>query len=551
MITSIEIQNYALIESTTIDFSKDLSIITGETGAGKSILLGALGLIMGNRADKKALFDKEKKCIVEATFNIGNYQLNDFFDQNDLDFQNELIIRRELTPSGKSRAFINDTPCTLNILQELCQNLINIHQQFDSQEIQNPDFQLKILDIHADSKALRENYTSSFNELQKLRKKLKTLESLEQQALQEKDYLEFQLKELEEIDLDNLEQKKLEEELTLLQNAEGSKNILHKIQHILVEGDQPIINFISEINAELIPFSEINAEFADISSRISSVSEELKDIAHESNRLNDSIHGDDQRVYELEDILGKLYKIQNKHGAQDLSQLIELRNSIASKVENFNSVQSEISATKNAIKIASLNVDKKGQILHNHRVQSFPALQSRIQNLLGQLGMENARIDLEALALEYPNKYGLYAIQFLFNANKGGNLSPLKGVASGGETSRLALCLKSIIANKSTIPTMVFDEIDSGVSGEIANKMGLILQEISKNQQVVCITHAAQIAAKANQHLFVFKEDTDERTISKIKELNPKDRVLEIAKMISGDPPPQSAIHAAEALITS
>lgn len=550
MLRTIEIKNYALIDGIKIDLDKGLNIITGETGAGKSILLGALGLVMGKRADSKVLYDSEKKCVVEVNYAIHKLHLQSFFESNDLDYEDELIIRREIAPSGKSRAFINDTPTTLAVLEQLSQYLVDLHQQFDTQDIQKASHQMKLLDALADNESLITDYQQDYKIYKQHFVELQELKAIAVKAQEELDYYSFQLQELDEANFTDENQESMESDLKAMESAEEVMQVFANTALSIEENDQSILSQINELISQVSSIAGLKPSYESIYNRLQSTYEELKDIAQESQSLSDQSDINQEDVVILQERLSTLYRLQKKHNASTVEELAAVHEKIAKNVSQFQDIEGEIAKKEALLHMTKISLLAKGDALSKSRKKAGPLLKKQVESLLSELAMENARIEIELVPLAEPGISGLDQVNFLFAANKGGALLPLKKVASGGETSRLALCIKSILASKSALPTMVFDEIDSGVSGEIAQKMGAILERMAEKHQVITITHAPQIASKADQHFYVYKFDTETRTITKIKVLEVKERIEEVAKMMSGDPPSSIALKAAEELVT-
>ncbi len=549
MLRSIEIKNYALIDNLKIDFNKGLNIITGETGAGKSILLGALGLIMGKRADSKVLFDNDSKCVVEARYDIKNLNLKWFFVDEDLDYEDELIIRREISTSGKSRAFINDTPSTLDVLQSLSDLLVDLHQQFDTQDIQKTNNQLDIIDLMSDNLLIRNLYAEQYNHHLKVKKELAILIEESQKASQELDYHTFQLSELDEANFTVDDQQEIEDQLKILESSEEIQKAFAITGQVLEENEQSVISTINGLLSEIKSVAGLNENYQSLYERLISTSEELKDIAAESVNISESTDLDQEEVQRIQERLSSAYRLQKKHGVTTITALIQIHEELSLKVAKYQDIDSEINKKTSELEKLNFELLKTGKNLTDSRTKVAPIFKEQTETLLSQLAMENAKIEVRITQNDTPLRNGLDNVSLYFSANKGSELQPLKDVASGGETSRLALCIKSILANKSALPTMVFDEIDSGVSGEIAQKMGVILTDLSNEHQIITITHSPQIASRAHKHFFVYKYDTDLRTITKIKELDRIGRIDEIAKMMSGDPPSKPALEAAEVMV--
>ena len=549
MLKHLSVQNYALINQLEVEFSGGLTIITGETGAGKSILLGALGLIAGSRADTQALQDKTKKCFVEASFNIKGYSLKDFFEYNELDYETTTTIRREINPEGKSRAFINDTPVTLNQLKELAEHLIDIHSQHQTLTLNGSEFQLSVVDAFAGHTDLIEEYSVDFKKFKLLEKQLNELNEKESQAKKDLDYFQFQFNELEDANLKGNKQTEIEQELETLNNAEDIKLNLSKAANGLTGGEQNTLSSLNEIKILLASMAKFKPEINELSTRINSTYLELKDIANELESLEGDIVYDPKRIESLTQLLDAIYRLQQKHQVKTIEELISIKDDLSNKLLDFNSLEAEIQKVKkelNTIQKSLLVVAKK---ISTNRKKVIPKLEKEIASLLASLSMPNAQLKVNHIESEQLTKNGLDSVSFLFSANKGSDFKELNKVASGGELSRLMLSIKSLIAQLTSLPTIIFDEIDTGVSGDVAGKVGIIMNQMAKAMQVITITHLPQIASKGQSHLFVYKEDKNNKTFSNIKKLTAEERVQEVAKMLSTGAPTAAAISNAKELL--
>ena len=549
MLKHLSVQNYALIDKLEVEFSDGLTIITGETGAGKSILLGALGLIAGSRADTQALQDKTKKCFVEASFNIKGYSLKDFFAANELDYETTTTIRREINPEGKSRAFINDTPVTLNQLKELAEHLIDIHSQHQTLTLNGSEFQLSVVDAFADHTDLIEEYAGDFKKFRSLEKQLNELIEKESQAKKDLDYFQFQFNELEDANLKGSKQAEMEQELETLNNAEDIKLNLSKAANGLTGGEQNLLSALNEIKILLASMAKFKPEINELSTRVNSAYLELKDIANELDSLEGDIVYDPKQIENLTQLLDAVYRLQQKHQVKTVEELIAIKDDLSNKLLDFSSLEAEIEKVKkelNALQKSLLIVAKK---ISANRKKVIPKLEKEIASLLSSLSMPNAQLKAEHTESEQLTKNGLDSISFLFSANKGSDFKELNKVASGGELSRLMLSIKSLIAQLTALPTIIFDEIDTGVSGDVADKVGSIMNQMAKAMQVITITHLPQIASKGQSHLFVYKEDKNNKTFSNIKKLTAEERVQEVAKMLSTGTPTAAAISNAKELL--
>ncbi len=549
MIRSLSIRNYAIIEKLDIDFSNNLTIITGETGAGKSIMLGALGLIMGKRADTKVLFDETKKCVVEAVFDISPYDLTEFFKEQDLDYENETVIRREIATSGKSRAFVNDTPVRLDVLKQLSGRLIDLHQQFDTHDIHDSAFQTKVIDAIAGNKKLLKGYQSEYKAYLKNKKELAELIQKSQDASKETDFLEFQLNELLEADIRSGEIETLESEQKRLNNAEEVKRVLGNAAMHISEDDNSITSQMMTLSNMVSKLAEYHPNLPKLLEGFDGMLYELQEIGSEFQSIAEDTEHDDARLEEVDSRLTELYNLLNKHHATTDQELLDIQADLQSRLGGFEDISEQIDSLQRAITKHEEVLTDLGQQLTTRRQKVTSGFQKQVQQLLKQLSMEHARLEVDIVSTNEFTLTGTDRLRFLFAANKGSRLEEVKGVASGGELSRLALCIKSLVANAIPLPTLIFDEIDSGVSGEVALQMGLILQDLSSEHQVISITHSPQIAAKANVHYFVHKKVVANRTTASVKELSMDDRILEIAKMLSGNPPTEFAQQNARELL--
>lgn len=551
MIKRLQISNYAIIEQLDMAFSPGLTIITGETGAGKSILLGALGLILGGRADTKSLFNAEEKCIIEAHFDLSAYQLKTFFAKQDLDYEDELIVRRELTPTGKSRAFVNDTPVNLKVLQELGASLIDLHQQFDTLYVNNEDFQLQLLDALAQHPAALADYQNHFEALQKAKKRLKAVKELSSQAQREQEFIQFQHSELFEANLQANEQESLENEQSRLANADEIQQVCAAIYRLLSEDEVAISDQLLLIQQQLSPLARTDQEINSIKDRFSSLQLELDALAEEISKLGENTENDPQRLSEVNQRLDQLYRLQTKHNVGSIAELLAIQEQLGQQLLAFSDLSQETEQLEQAIEKLSQQLVKSGEKIRQARQQVVPDFTRKAEALLAELAMPNAKLVVEFSPLAEASSKGLDEVVFLFSANKGGRLLAIKDAASGGEMSRLALVTKSLVATAMALPTLIFDEIDSGVSGDVALKMGGILQRLAQHHQVVVITHSPQVASKAQRHFHIYKTDkgAQNRTITKLKELNEEERIRAIATMLSQSPPSASALENARELM--
>jgi DNA repair protein RecN (Recombination protein N) len=549
MLKHLSVQNYALIDKLDTELTDGLTIITGETGAGKSILLGALGLITGSRADTQSLQDKTKKCIIEASFNIKGYSLKDFFKDHELDYEAMTTIRREINPEGKSRAFINDTPVTLNQLKDLGERLVDIHSQHQTLSLNGTDFQLSVVDAFAKHEALLDEYKNDFKAFKSLEKQLQELIEKEAQARKDLDYFQFQFNELEDAGLKADEQAFMEQELETLNNAEEIKSTLSKAASGLNGGESNLLSSLNEIRTLLNSMAKFKPEIAELSARVNSSYIELKDIANEIESIEQEVVYDPKQIELLNDKLDAIYKLQQKHQVKTIEELIRIKDEISNKLLDFSSLESEIEKTKAALDKMNKTLSAKAKTISENRKKVIPKIEKEIASLLSALSMPNAQLQINQLLSDTFTSNGTDKINFLFSANKGSDLKELNKVASGGELSRLMLSIKSLVAQLTALPTIIFDEIDTGVSGDVADKVGSIMNTMANKMQVITITHLPQIASKGQSHLFVYKEDKNNKTYSNIRKLSAEERVQEVAKMLSTGNPTAAAISNAKELL--
>lgn len=549
MLTSLSIKNYALIDALLVDFNQGFTIITGETGAGKSILLGGLSLILGKRADLSSLKNTDKKCVIEAVFNIESYKLENLFKTKDLDFDSQTIIRREILPSGKSRAFVNDTPVNLNTLQVLGKHLIDVHSQNQTMQLVDDDFQFQIIDALADNKANLKSYQTTLQEYIKLQKELKELYAFQAEALKEQDYNAFLLKELNEANLVDGELETLEEEYETLNNIEEIQDKLTQSHQLLQDEELGILNLLTQLKNTLQKLSTYANTYQNLFTRVNSSLIELDDAFAEIETLQENLDADPNRLEVVNAKLQLLHNLMQKHVAENVSELIDIKEALAQKVSETENLEESINKKQKEIQAVAKKLDTIAKSIHDKRHITIPSLTKQLESILSDLGMPNAQFKIEVtLAKEYTYN-GKDQLSFLFSANKGGQFNALKKAASGGELARIMLAIKSILSNYIQLPTIMFDEIDTGVSGEIANKMADIMQNMSNSMQVFAITHLPQIAAKGHTHYKVYKEDVDEVTTTNLVKLSHDNRVVEIAQMLGGLEVSTSAIaHAKELL---
>lgn len=551
MIQSISIKNYALIETLDINFAKGLTIITGETGAGKSIVLGALGMILGQRADTKVLFKEDQKCVIEATFDVSKYDLTNFFENNEIDYNDITLVRRELTPQGKTRAFINDTPVNLTQLRALSERLVDLHQQFDTLEMNDARFQMEMVDSLAGNKELLKKYKLSYSSLQNTRRKLNERITAQETASRELEFWKFQFDELEKAELVSDEQEKFEIELQQLQNAETIKRQLSGAFNGLSESENATVGQLRSIAQAVSSVKKYNSNIAVQHQRLESMLYELEDIASELENLSEKTEYNPERIIQINTRLDAIYRLQKKHNVNSISELMRISEKFSALIESHSDASNEIILLQQEIIEQENTLHALADNLSVNRKKHAPKFAEMVSSQLHTLGMEQAQLEIEFTTLPDFTENGIESVVFLFAANKGGKLRAIKDVASGGELSRLALCTKSLVAASIPLPTLIFDEIDSGVSGDIALKMGAILKKLAAHHQVVVITHSPQVASKAEKHYFVYKTNSAERTYTQMRELNKSERIRAIAVMLSQNPPSDSALRNAEELLVA
>jgi DNA repair protein RecN (Recombination protein N) len=549
MLNQLSIQNFALIDQVEIDFSGGLSVITGETGAGKSILLGALGLILGKRADHSVLKDTSRKCIVEGVFDLRGYKLSVFFDKNDLDYSDSSILRREINGNGKSRSFINDTPCTLDVLKKLGSQLIDIHSQQQTLQLNDSQFQLKIVDALAGNDKLLSSYQKDFVVYQNLKTRIQSFKQELAKAKQQEDYLNFQFKELEALNLKVGENDVLEQEQKRFANSEDILKNLSEAQSLLTDKEDNIIGQLSALKQCMQQSEQYDSDFTELLGRVSSTLIELQDVSSEVEGKSQDFEYDPERHRVVEERLGDIHRLQKKHVCSDADALIEIKENIESQLlavsnsdEQLKSLEKELDQIKEKLATQASKLTKK-------RKASLPSFQTKVEETLQSLGIPFACLRVEHQNQNDFTKSGKDSFDFLFSANKGIDPAKVSKTASGGETSRLMLAIKEIIAQHQQLPTILFDEIDTGVSGEIAEKMGTILAKIGKQRQVISITHLPQLAAKGEHHYFVYKDVVNDRSSTQLKKLTDDERISELAKMLSGSTLTEAALNNAKELL--
>ncbi len=549
MLINLSIKNYALIAYSSIAFSDQFSIITGETGAGKSILLDALGLVLGKRADLSVLRDKDEKCIIEAQFQIGNYTLQPFFETNDIDYEEQTIVRREILPSGKSRAFVNDSPVNLNVLQALGDKLLDIHSQHQTQELTNEVYQIEIIDAIAQTRPLISEYQYQLQAYKKAKKQLNTLENQQAALLKEQDYNTFLLEELISAELKSGEQEELESEFEKLNNVEFVNEHLEKAIAVLNDEQYGVLHLLREIKSSLLKVAPIASDYQELTDRLMSVEIELNDIKQEAELANERLIKDPYQLELINSKLQNIYNLQKKHQVLTVEALLDIQNELNAKVFQAEGISEEITALQHQISEAEKSLRNIGKQIHESRLKIIPALTEEIKAIISPLGMPNAQFQFDLKLSDTFLSNGMDEIELLFSANKGMMLGSMKKTASGGEMSRIMLAIKAILANYLHLPTIIFDEIDTGVSGDVADKMGNIMKQMGHKMQVFAITHLPQVAAKGTQHYKVRKDNDMEQTVSEIKQLTKEERILEIAQMLSGKNITDSAINHAKELL--
>lgn len=549
MLTTLTIKNYALIDELQVSFSNGLTIITGETGAGKSILLGGLSLILGKRADLSNVKNASEKCVIEATFDIANYDLKLLFKSEDLDYDPQTIIRREILPSGKSRAFINDTPVNLDSLQVLGERLLDIHSQHQTLQLTNDDFQFQVIDALASNGTILQNYSTHLNAFKTIQNEMKSLLYQKAESIKEYDYNSFLLKELEDAKLTVGELIGLEEEFETLNNIEDIKERLSNSNELMNNDEVGIVHNLTELKQQFAKLSSYGTAYKDVFDRINSSLIELDDIFIEIQNLEDNLEANPNRLETVNAKLQILNNLMMKHSVSDENELIQIREQISKKISDTEDLDETILKKESEIKQIEKNLVSDAKLLHANRTAVIPQLIHELEEILGTLGMPNSRFSINLKPVQNYFNNGSDELEFLFSANKGGNFNELKKSASGGELSRIMLAIKSILSKYIQLPTIMFDEIDTGVSGEISNKMATIMQQMSHTMQVFTITHLPQIAAKGDTHFKVFKEDINDVTQTQLKKLNSDERIVEIAQMLGGAKLSDSAIAHAKQLL--
>ena len=549
MLKQLHISNYALIDELDVGFNQGFNVITGETGAGKSILLGALGFALGDRADTGVLYDKDKKCVVEAHFELGNNDLSTLFEQNDLDFEHDCIFRRELSPQKKSRAFINDTPVALQTMKEIGSQLVDIHSQHDSLLLTDTDFQLKLLDEISQNGEILAQYQTEYGHYNSLKRKLNELKEMATKNAAENDYLKFQLGELDKAGLKEGEYAEIEQTLSVMENSEEIKTLLVTANSLLEDSETAILGQINDLGSTLSRLSHLLPDTESLGERIENLKVELKDIAYDLRRREDGTQFDEGQLQTLQERYDLINRLMMKHRLNDFEELITLRDSLVEKVNAFENIDEEIAKTENQLKDSEKHLLKQSKVLHDKRCQAAEAFSLKVSELVRQLAMPFAVFQVEVESQSQFGNKGSDVIRFLFSANKGIAPDDVSRVASGGELSRLMLSIKSAVSSYNYIPTLIFDEIDTGVSGEVAAKIGGIMRQMGQSLQLISITHLPQVASQAEHHYFIYKDNEGARTQSHIRVLSHDERITEIAKMLSNDKITPEALKAAEVLL--
>jgi len=549
MLQKLHIQNYAIIDEIEINFSSELNIITGETGAGKSILMGALNLILGERADTSFLKNNSKKCFIEGFFKVEEKKaIQQFLQEAELEAEGELVIRREIATNGKSRAFVNDTPVTLQQLKSLAALLVDLHQQFDTLTLGEEDFQRQVIDALANNQDLLATYQQQFKQWQLASKQLLSLQNQKNNFQKEADYHQFLYDELKEAALQENELEDAENELQLLSNSEGIKTSLTKTYFELKESEQPITVTIKQLINHLNQYTHIQSDVSSIVERLQSVNIELQDIANEVERINDSIYFDEKRIESINEKLALGYKLLKKHDVKTTAELLHIQSNLEQQLQAVLNIDDAIANKEKEVAQCLQIATKTAQQIHQKRAAQTIPFANAVNNLLHQVGMPNASVKVNITETEL-HIFGCNEIEFLFDANKSNRFEPIRKVASGGELSRLMLCIKSLVAKSVDLPTLIFDEIDTGISGEAAKQVGIIMKNLATNRQIICITHQPQIAGKANTHFFVYKEVDSNGIKTNVKILSQNERITAIAQMLSGEKPTAAALENAREMV--
>jgi DNA repair protein RecN (Recombination protein N) len=550
MLKQLSIQNYAIIDAIDIRFPEGMNVVTGETGAGKSIIMGALGLILGDRADSSALVNKEKKCIVEGVFKAETKAVVEkFLKDNELDTDEELVLRREIGVNGKSRAFINDTPVNLEQLRELSSLLVDLHQQFDALQLGENEFQREVIDGLAGNKNIFGEYRVVYSQWKQIQQELDELKDQKQKFDKEADYNRFQFTELDEAGFRENELEETDAELKMLNNSEEIKSALSKVYFELKESESPVVNQLKVLSSQLQVYSSFHSQLPELVQRLQSAQLELQDIAGDLDSISDHINYSPEKIEQLNERLSLGYKLTKKHGVKTTNELLIIQKQLEEKLQAVLDIDDSIQQKEKELTTTYKKALELANEISEARKKQVRPLEEKVNKLLVQVGMPNAKIKVEIKDEFELNSFGKNSIEFLFDANRSKQFLPVRKVASGGELSRLMLCIKSLVAQKLDMPTLIFDEIDTGISGEAARQVGIIMKELATNRQVICITHQPQIAGKANAHFFVYKEIVKDEVITNIRLLNKDERITAIAKMLSGEKPTAAAMENAREMV--
>lgn len=548
MLTKLQIKNYALIEHLVLLPDAALNIVTGETGAGKSIMLGALGLLLGNRADTRTLFNPNEKCVIEGEFDVSGYIIKSIFEEEELDYDEHCVIRREISPQGKTRAFVNDTPVNLETLRRVSSQLMDVHSQHDNLLLGANDYQLEIVDTFAQNHELLDTYKKDFQAFHKAQKIYEQLRHEAKESKKEFDYNSFLLDELQKVKLKAGELEVLEQELNKLENAEEVKSKLLLSAEYLNATEQSIIPLLTSTLANLNGISTFGEQYLQLKERLQSCLIELKDIAVEVESEAEEVELDDEKITSIQQRLDSLYNLLQKHQVKTDVELLVIQKDLEQKVNKVLNIDEALETAKAEVEKTEKRVLKSAEVLSKSRLTALPIIEKQISDLLKDLGMPNALLKIEDEIIK-PSPMGTNVINLLFSANKGMKPQPIKNVASGGEFSRLMLAIKYILANKRALPTIIFDEIDTGISGEVSIKVGNMMREMSRNHQLIAITHLHQIAAQGSAHYFVYKDNSSDRTVSRIRKLSSEERIMEIAQMIGGENPSKAIVENAREML--
>lgn len=548
MLKEVSIQNFAIIDELKVVFRPGLNIITGETGAGKSILLGAMGLVLGERADSSVLLNKEKKCVVEVLFETENASISKWLKEEDIDAADDTVLRREIGINGKSRAFINDTPVNLQQLKQFSSMLVDLHQQFDTLELGEAYFQREVLDAMAGCTKEAIAYHRQYLEFNKLQKELQLLKEQQQQSQKEKDYQQFLLDELEQASFRENELEQIEQEMKLLSNAGAVSSVLNEAVYLLKDGDMPLVQQLKSLLQRLQQYRDLNEELNAVIERMQSAQIELVDIAAELDHLQNAVTVDEERMRQINERIEIGYKLQKKHGVHSTNELLQIQQQLQQQLQTVLDMEEEISVKMKAVELLQNHLQSLADDLSARRTKQAKPFSEKVNALLSKVGMPNAELKIEVRTVSL-NAYGSNDVAFLFDANKSNRFEPISKVASGGELSRLMLCIKSLVAKQMALPTMLFDEIDTGISGEAARQVGILLKELSEQHQVITITHLPQIAAKAAAHFYVYKQQEKNSITTKIRLLTESEQIEAVARMLSGEQITPSSLKTARELV--